>query len=591
MREMSSASLARGVSPFAALQRSALFEGLGPDQLNAVARLMEPRSFETGDVLCRAGERGETMFILVDGLVHVHSASSDEEPRVVAKLRRGDVVGATALVTEEPRTANVLAGMPTDALELRKADLDDLVERFPRILVNMSRILSRRLVRSNLRAAHAAERGEAVGLIVARSLMPAVPAILSATAAASPRAIESLDTRTGFDQAVGSLDVLLDSHDTVVVVARAEGGSAPLLLDHVDRAILLVEDEGQAQRFARPGERALGRERIEIVFVGGSGRRRTATSASEPLPVVRVIEPHGGNGSPTLPARDVAWLGRHISRTKLGLALGAGGAKGYAHVGALRVLQDSGYSIDFVAGSSIGAIVASYLALGRDAAEIDRTLRRTFTEDTVAEIFKLSLSGTSTGLETMKRILRETTDDGTFEDALIPLVVMAVDLTERNPAPIREGPLWEALLAATALAGMFPPYRRDGHRLVDGLALVPVPTRSVKEDGADVTIAVNLMSRETLPAWPGEPPPPPPSKQRASRMLDTLLEVMDLMQLDTSVRHAETADVVITPRFGPGSWRDFHLADLFLGAGHQAAEEQLSVLKGLARPQFASVHN
>jgi hypothetical protein len=64
--------------------------------------------------------------------------------------------------------------------------------------------------------------------------------------------------------------------------------------------------------------------------------------------------------------------------------------------------------------------------------------------------------------------------------------------------------------------------------------------------------------------------------------------VMDLSQLDASIRHAELADVVVSPRFGPGSWRDFHLADLFFEAGRQAAEEQLALLQSLARPQGAA---
>src|SRR5205823_2605290 len=168
------------------------------------------------------------------------------------------------------------------------------------------------------------------------------------------------------------------------------------------------------------------------------------------------------------------------------------------------------------------------------------------------------------GLETMTTVLRETTDDKSFSDLVRPLAVMAVDLNRRCPAPLTEGPLWQALLAATALAGIFPPYERDGERLVDGLALVPVPTDSLVEAGADVTVAVNIISREMLPAWPGEEPPTPDEEQRArSRMLDTLLEVMDLAQTDSSERHAARADIVITPRFGPSTWRDFHLADLF----------------------------
>ena len=126
-------------------------------------------------------------------------------------------------------------------------------------------------------------------------------------------------------------------------------------------------------------------------------------------------------------------------------------------------------------------------------------------------------------------------------------------------------------------------------RLVDGLALVPVPVDAVAAEGADVTVAVNIMSRDTLPAWPGEAPPEPEPKRRGSRMLETLLEVMDVSQLDTSVRNAAQADVAVTPRFGPSSWRDFELADLFLAAGRQAAEEQLPTLQSLARPQAAAV--
>jgi NTE family protein len=173
----------------------------------------------------------------------------------------------------------------------------------------------------------------------------------------------------------------------------------------------------------------------------------------------------------------------------------------------------------------------------------------------------------------------------TFADLRIPFTAMTVDLTTRQPAPLRSGDLWEALLAATALAGMFPPHERDGRRLVDGLALVPVPVGAVLEQGADVTVSVNLMSRDTLTAWPGADAAPPPPERRSSRMLDTLLEVLDLAQLDASVRHAALADVVVTPRFGPASWRDFHLADLFLEAGRQAAQEQLATLQSLARPQ------
>jgi NTE family protein len=253
------------------------------------------------------------------------------------------------------------------------------------------------------------------------------------------------------------------------------------------------------------------------------------------------------------------------------------------------VLERAGYAVDAVSGSSIGAIVGTLLALGSSADEIDARLRDAFDPPAVAEIFKTSLSGKSSGLELMIRLLREITHECTFDDVKLPLTIMSVDLDARAPAPLRSGPLWEALLAATALAGVFPPHERDGRRLVDGLALVPVPTGAVVEDGADVTIAVNLIGRETLPSWPGQPPPEPQELRRRRGVLDNLLEVMDLSQLAESVRHTELADVSITPRFGPGEWRDFQLADLYLEAGRQAADAALATLRSRALPVAADM--
>jgi predicted acylesterase/phospholipase RssA/CRP-like cAMP-binding protein len=571
--------------PFAALEGVPLLAGLGPSELVAVAASMRFRDFPAGAVVAREGEPGGTMLVIVDGLANelasmaegpeARSRSVFAEGRLVGKLRRGDVVGAIPLVTGEPHATTVRTAVATSALELGGDEFGELMARFPAIVANLSRILSDRLAAATRHQARRGARGEAVALIAAPSLAGAVPEILAAARAASPGPLETVDGDHSLDAALSRLDDLLLDHRTVVLAAGLARDTLPLLLEQVDRAVVLV-GEGEGDDLPGP---ATASAPIEIVLAtdAAGGRRREG--------VVRLVKPV--DGAPGLPPADVAWLGRHLARTKLGLALGAGGAKGYAHVGALHVLEEAGYTIDYVGGSSIGAIVGACVALGMSASEVDTTLREAFTPDTVAEVFKLSLSGQSTGRETMRRILDETTSGRSFEDTTIPFVAMAVDLTDRVPAPLREGPLWQALMASTALAGMFPPLELDGHRLVDGLALVPVPVAAVADDGADVMVSVNIMSRETLPAWPGQAEPEPEPERRGSRMLETLLEVMDVSQLDTSISHAARADVVVTPRFGPSSWRDFELADLFLAAGRQAAEEQLPVLQSLARPQAA----
>src|SRR5260370_9874127 len=100
---------------------------------------------------------------------------------------------------------------------------------------------------------------------------------------------------------------------------------------------------------------------------------------------------------------------------------------------------------------------------------------------------------------------------------------MTANLAGRCPAPISTGPLWEALMAALAIPGLYSPWVRGGQRLVDAVSLTPVPLGSVVEAGADITIAVNLLGRETLPDWPdnyGGPalPHPSPAPTRRTRV-------------------------------------------------------------------------
>jgi predicted acylesterase/phospholipase RssA/CRP-like cAMP-binding protein len=601
-----------------------LFEGLDAAVLTDILGRLQPRHFAPRMAICREGEPGTSMFILQSGVAQVLIGAA-ERPVPVARLRRGDVIGEMSLLTGEPRSATVIANVATEVLELSQETFTTLVAHHPALVTNLSRILSRRLAQRSLQQVQS-RLGEPVALVVAQSAMALAADVIEATVAASPRKVAVLDLtgslseirgtsnssyqpRSRLDEptvasALAVLDDLLADHGTVLVVAASVRGPAagdsvptsegaaktwraipeadlPLLLEHTDRVIVLATEAE-----VRPLVPLLApaADRLELALLTAAPDQAPQTVAG--LRVVRAIDPaySGCKADFKSVPRQVAWLGRHLSRTKLGLALGAGGAKGYAHVGALYVLEEAGYTVDYVAGSSIGALVGAWLALGMKAAEIDALMRRSFSPESVAAMFKLSMSGMSAGLEVHARMCRESTGDRTFADLQIPLVAMAVDLTTRQPAPIREGPLWQALLASTALAGLFPPYERGRQRLVDGLALVPVPTGAVREAGADIAVSVNLMNREMLPAWPGQSPPAPSPARSGSRMLETLLEVMDLSQVDSSTRHAALADVAIIPRFGPGSWRDFHLADLFLTAGRSAAEEQLASLRARAQP-------
>ena len=564
------------------LARTPMFAGLEPSALETVAGRGRPRTFEAGAALCSAGSDADRCWVITAGLVDVLGAVGGVDAgEVLARQRKGSSVGEVAVILEEPYAESVVASTRTSALELRASELRELTEQFPQITLNVLRTAHERLAHARSRSAESSAQGETVAVVFGSSLRGAVAPLLAAARTVSPRPVTSLDRQFSFAGAVTAADDLSTTHATVLLPTELDLVTVATLMREADRVVALVGTSGELAELGALAPRADAV--VEAVLVGEeAGRAAGGLDREAPVRVVRSCQAEPGM---RLAAADLGWLARHLTRTKIGLALGAGGAKGYAHVGVLQVLEEAGYTVDCVAGSSIGAIVGTYLALGADAGRIEQTLRDAFTAANVSEIFKTSLSGRASGTELMTQLMRETTGDKTFADTAIPLTVMSVDLDQRAPAPLRDGPLWEALLAATALAGLFPPHQRDGHRLVDGLALVPVPTGAVIEDGADVTVAVNLIGTEVLPRWPGGPPPQPPAELRRRRgMLDDLLEVMDLSQLAQSVHHAELADVPITPLFGPGEWRDFHLADLYLAAGRAAAERQLPTLKSLALP-------
>ena len=570
------------MAPHPALARTPLFAGLGDEDLEFLGGRLRPRDFDADEQLCRAGEPSDKIWLITGGLVHWLAPTTEGAGDLALRLRKGDVIGAQDAITGEPRSATVVAAIPTTTLELDGEDLVELSRRYPQILINLVGTQRSRLFRASARSAEI-ERGEEVALVAGPSLHGAVNRVVSAARVASARPVTFLDRGLSFAGALTAAGDLAAKHPTVLIPGDLDPQNLDVLLDEVDRVVALVGSAEDVAQLAGVEAAAKGR-RLEAVLVGDEAI--AAANATWPDNAKRaIVRSCAREADFPFGDEDLAWLARHLTRTKLGVALGAGGAKGYAHVGALQVLEENGYVIDYAGGSSIGGFVASHLALGNDAAAIDARFRAAFDPDTVASLFATPFGGGSTGVDVLTRMLREATEEKSFSDTVIPLIIMAVDLTERSPAELREGPLWDALLAALAVAGVFPPRERDGHRLVDGLALVPVPTASVVDDGADLVVSVNLMGAETLESWPEGVELEEAAPRRGRRgMLDTLLEVMDLSQLDTSTRHAALADVVITPKFGPADWRDFHLADLFVAAGRTAALEQLPALQALSRP-------
>ena len=513
-----------------------LFDGLDEaarDELHAQSR---SRVLPGGAVLCRAGDRSDSLYLVERGVLHVLDGNTGA---LLGRQRAGDVVGEVASLTGEPRSATLLARVPSAVSELSREAFLAVAARHPVLLANLARILSRRLVERTsaapatvtaLLTEPAGWAGAVTAVATARAASATPLTVLDVTSteagpvhgttAPGSRITPAHELRARLDAAAAAGPVLLHVH--------TDHGDLAELLDYCDRTVAVLPADGTPD---------------------------AALDGLLPSDVNRVE-----------PTADPAWLGRRLARASVGIALGAGGAKGWAHVGVLRCLQRAGYVVDAVAGSSIGAWIGAWTALGNDADTVEQLLRDRFDEDAMVSMFR---RGGADGTAVMARLARETTADAGFADLAMPLSVLTADLSAQCPVSLIEDGVADALVAAMTVPGLYAPVRRGDQRLVDAVVLTPVPTAALA--GVDVTIAVNLLGRQALPAWPGEPGP-----ERTARDRDPVIESLELASFGAAAAQTAAASVPVTPRFGPGTWRDFRHADRYLAAGEEAMEQALS---------------
>jgi len=290
------------------------------------------------------------------------------------------------------------------------------------------------------------------------------------------------------------------------------------------------------------------------------------------------------------------------STPRIGLALGGGSARGWAHIGVIRALADAGIEPDIVCGTSIGALVGAAYVGG----ELDRLEAwvRSLRLQTVVGFLDFSLNGGLIRGDKLIDFFRSHFVDRDIHELERPFGAVATDLRRGREVWLREGRVTDAVHASIALPGLFAPVLRDGSWLVDGGLVNPVPVSLCRAMGADVVIAVDLNSdllgrhlkpkpatatHKRAPAEPesltdalmariqsgmsqlglnhrDETEPPP--------MLDVLASSINIMQvLITRSRLAgEPADVLITPMLADLELMAFHRADTAIAAGRRAVE-------------------
>ncbi len=253
---------------------------------------------------------------------------------------------------------------------------------------------------------------------------------------------------------------------------------------------------------------------------------------------------------------------------KIGLALSGGGARGFSHIGALKVLAEHNVPIDFIAGTSAGSIIGGALAGGMSVAEIVEMAARARWRDVVRP--SLAIGGLLSNAP-MDRFLRRHFPVDRFENVAIPFTAVAFDLGTNTPVLLGDkGDLITAIRASCAVPGIFSPVRDEhGRMLIDGGVVSPLPVETVRAMGADIVIAIDLISCGAT--------------FRTSSRTGFGVLIQGALALLKVVSSAEQkgADIVIEPAIAHLRPDQIGKRDEFITLGESAAREKINEILSL----------
>jgi NTE family protein len=249
---------------------------------------------------------------------------------------------------------------------------------------------------------------------------------------------------------------------------------------------------------------------------------------------------------------------------RIGLALGGGAARGFAHVGVIQVLEENGIRPDYVIGTSAGSFVAALYASGKTGAQLGQiaeTLEEAAFTDWTLPIFN---RGVMRG-EALGRYVNQLVGQKLIEQMALPLGIVATDLQSGNAIVFRRGDTGTAVRASSAVPAIFQPVRIAGREYVDGGLVAPVPVRFARDMGAEYVIAVDISAD--------------PEGGSAADTVGLLLQTFAIMGRSLNAWELKGADLVLRPALAGMKGADFAARRRAIEAGRQAMTQALPALR------------
>jgi predicted acylesterase/phospholipase RssA/CRP-like cAMP-binding protein len=476
--------------------------GLDGSAMEAVLRLSERVHLAAGDVLFSEGDDADAVYFAVFGQLQLATSGAP-----FGEVGRGEMVGSNALRRDGVRNATAYAVRDSQLIRLSRSAIDAVTARHPRAGLEITRSLlnhvrppsTRRRAATHLSiAVVAGSAGVDLRMFTSRlvdelSRYTSTFHVWRARAAASLGPASLIREGEAHIALIRWLHELEGSHDVLVYEGDPSVDDwTKLVVRQADRVLVVVDaaerPPGATDELLAPGLllRGAGRPRLELALLQRDGIDFPQGTAGwlDALPADAHYHVRVASSS------DVARLGRVLAGRAVGLVLSGGGARGFAHLGALTALRECGLPIDLVGGTSIGAILATMPAAEIPPAEMEELARKRFSR--VLD-YTIPVTSVLKGRRTTRSMLAQF-GGLQIEDLWLPYFCVSTSLADVKAVFHRRGPLVTALRASSAIPGVFPPVPIDGEVHVDGGVLDNLPIGELRRAHPDaVIVAVDVV--------------------------------------------------------------------------------------------------
>jgi NTE family protein len=481
-------------------------------------------SLDAGEVLMREGEVGDCLFVLLSGRLRVFIERDNGDELAVGEISPGEAVGEMAIIADERRSATVRTVRPSTLVRLTRTGFERLEKRHPDIMKHMAKLLVRRLRHVNI----ASERRDGpltIGIVAGSSDF--AQSSLSSFVERFVKALSAMDSTRHLNSEIvdsqvgkGAAHAAADSPDSIRVtnwLSEQERGFRFVVYEagdpkskwtervvrHSDRILVAVPGEGEPE--ANAGalldssgvNRSAARKDLVLVHAGtnrvvsGTDRWMKAVPADERFHVWLYS------------SHDFERLARVVAGRATGLVLGGGGARGFAHIGVIRALKEANIPIDFVGGTSIGAVIAAEFAMDWEPQRMLETNRDVFKKHPLHGDYTMPVVSASTPHKAV-RLFEQLFGDNRIEDQWRNFFSVACNLTRGESVIQRTGRFHDAVEASSALPVVNSPVLDNGDVIVDGALINNLPADVMKSLCGGPVIAVDVSPKRDLRSASGE---------------------------------------------------------------------------------------